>query len=56
MTDTRERERAKDIPDVLFFGKNNCQYSLQALQHLKLLGFNVQAVFQKTKVRACQKI
>jgi methionyl-tRNA formyltransferase len=33
----------------LFFGKNNCQYSLQALQHLKLLGFNVQAVLSKNR-------
>jgi len=47
LTDTRER--AKDIPEVLFFGKNNCQYSQQALQHLKLLGFSVQAILSKNR-------
>ena len=34
---------------MLFFAKNNCQYSQQALQHLKLLGFNVQAVLSKNR-------
>ena len=40
---------ANNGPSVLFFGKHNCQYSQQALEHLKHLGFNVQSVLSKNR-------
>jgi methionyl-tRNA formyltransferase len=36
-------------PGVLFFGKDNCQYSQQAYEHLEHLGFDVSAVFSKSR-------
>ena len=44
-----EHANAKDMPEVLFFGKYNCDYSQKAFQHLKLLGFNVQSVLSKDR-------
>ena len=44
-----DRENPKDVPEVLFFGKYNCDYSQKIFQHLKLLGFNVQSVFSKNR-------
>jgi len=35
--------------NVLFFGKQDCDYSNQALTHLSFLGFNVTSVFSKDR-------
>jgi methionyl-tRNA formyltransferase len=39
----------KDKTKVLFFANYNCQYSQQALEHLKHLGFDVQVVLSKNR-------
>ena len=49
MFSKNEQANARDMPEVLFFGKYNCDYSQKALQHLKLLGFNVQSVLSKNR-------
>lgn len=38
-----------EVQSVLFFGKDGCFYSRQALQYLNLLGFNVRAVLSKNR-------
>ena len=45
-----EHANAKDMPEVLFFGKYNCDYSQKAFQHLELLGFNVQSVWSQNRI------
>ena len=44
-----DRKNPNDVPEVLFFGKYNCDYSQKIVQHLKLLGFNVQSFFSKNR-------
>lgn len=45
----KDTHTANNGPSVLFFGKHNCQYSQQALEHLKHLGFNVESVLSKNR-------
>ena len=50
MFSKNEHANAKDMPEVLFFGKYNCDYSQKAFQHLELLGFNVQSVWSQNRI------
>lgn len=46
---TVERKKANTKLSVLFFWKYNCQYSQQALEHLRRLDFDVQSILSKNR-------
>ena len=46
---TVERKKENTKLSVLFFGKYNCQYSQNALEHLRRLGFDVQSILSKNR-------
>jgi methionyl-tRNA formyltransferase len=39
----------RTTPRVLFFGKKNCNYSLLAVEHLRLLGFDTQVILSEKR-------
>ncbi len=49
MSNKKDHVNQNEMPEVLFFGKYDCDYSQKILQHLNLLGFNVQSVLSKNR-------